>query len=98
MLCYAGGLVDTVKDGVTGFHMGRFDPDDLLPQDVAAVAAAVSRLSSRHLLHRVPAHRTSQASCNPGSASSRLSFGNSALPLPGLWCPPPTTMHFRVLV
>merc|ERR1719377_472420 len=35
-----GGLVDTVKDGVTGFHMGRMDPDDLVPADVAAVTAA----------------------------------------------------------
>lgn len=35
-----GGLVDTVKEGVTGFHMGRMDPDDLVPADVAAVTAA----------------------------------------------------------
>ncbi|CAL8469225.1 g8766 [Coccomyxa elongata] len=38
-----GGLVDTVKEGVTGFHMGRFDPDDLLPEDASAVAATVAK-------------------------------------------------------
>ena len=26
-----GGLVDTVKEGVTGFHMGAMDPDGLKP-------------------------------------------------------------------
>jgi len=31
-----GGLVDTVKEGVTGLHMGAMDPDDLLPADVKA--------------------------------------------------------------
>jgi len=41
-----GGLVDTVKEGVTGFHIGRFDPDDLLPEDAAAVAATVARRAS----------------------------------------------------
>jgi granule-bound starch synthase len=25
-----GGLVDTVKEGVTGFHMGKMDLDTLL--------------------------------------------------------------------
>ncbi len=35
--------MDTVKDGVTGFHMGKFDADDLVPQDVASVAATVNR-------------------------------------------------------
>merc|ERR1711869_1296 len=34
------GLIHTVKEGVTGFHMGRMDPDDLVPADVAAVTAA----------------------------------------------------------
>jgi granule-bound starch synthase len=38
-----GGLVDTVKEGVTGFHMGAFDPDRLNPADADAVAATVSR-------------------------------------------------------
>jgi len=34
-----GGLVDTVKEGVTGFHMGAFDPDELAPEDVDAMVA-----------------------------------------------------------
>eukprot|EP00232_Nephroselmis_pyriformis_P002636 CAMPEP_0182913272 /NCGR_PEP_ID=MMETSP0034_2-20130328/37952_1 /TAXON_ID=156128 /ORGANISM="Nephroselmis pyriformis, Strain CCMP717" /LENGTH=621 /DNA_ID=CAMNT_0025049985 /DNA_START=21 /DNA_END=1886 /DNA_ORIENTATION=+ len=38
-----GGLVDTVKEGVTGFHMGAFDPDRLVPADAAALAATVKR-------------------------------------------------------
>lgn len=38
-----GGLVDTVKEGVTGFHMGEFDPDKLAPEDADAVAATVAR-------------------------------------------------------
>lgn len=32
-----GGLVDTVKEGVTGFHMGAMDPDGLKPDDVEAM-------------------------------------------------------------
>ena len=32
-----GGLVDTVKEGVTGFHMGAMDPDGLKPDDVDAM-------------------------------------------------------------
>ena len=38
-----GGLVDTVKEGVTGFHMGALDPDVLLIDDVEAVGATMSR-------------------------------------------------------
>jgi len=34
-----GGLVDTVKEGVTGFHMGAMDPDGLEPEDVEAMVA-----------------------------------------------------------
>ena len=32
-----GGLVDTVKEGVTGYHMGAMDADNLLPEDVEAM-------------------------------------------------------------
>lgn len=32
-----GGLVDTVKEGVTGFHMGAMDPDTLKADDVEAM-------------------------------------------------------------
>merc|ERR1711998_427701 len=35
-----GGLVDTVKDGVTGFHMGPMDPDGLEEEDVEAMVTA----------------------------------------------------------
>eukprot|EP00878_Enallax_costatus_P000485 GHUV01000577.1.p1 GENE.GHUV01000577.1~~GHUV01000577.1.p1 ORF type:complete len:622 (+),score=214.06 GHUV01000577.1:161-1867(+) len=38
-----GGLVDTVKEGVTGFHMGAFDADKLNPADADAIAATVNR-------------------------------------------------------
>jgi granule-bound starch synthase len=38
-----GGLVDTVKEGVTGFHMGLFDADELVDADVEAVAETVRR-------------------------------------------------------
>ncbi|RLM85105.1 granule-bound starch synthase 1b, chloroplastic/amyloplastic [Panicum miliaceum] len=40
-----GGLVDTVKEGVTGFHMGSFNVEceTVDPADVAAVASTVTR-------------------------------------------------------
>uniref|UniRef100_A0A0A9EEB7 GBSSIIa n=1 Tax=Arundo donax TaxID=35708 RepID=A0A0A9EEB7_ARUDO len=40
-----GGLVDTVKEGVTGFHMGSFNVecDTVDPADVTAVASNVKR-------------------------------------------------------
>lgn len=38
-----GGLVDTVKEGVTGFHMGAMDPDNLLESDAEAVAETIVR-------------------------------------------------------
>ncbi|KAG1355314.1 Granule-bound starch synthase 1, chloroplastic/amyloplastic [Cocos nucifera] len=40
-----GGLVDTVKEGVTGFHMGAFSVkcDAVDPVDAAAVASTVKR-------------------------------------------------------
>jgi granule-bound starch synthase len=40
-----GGLVDTVKEGTTGFHMGAFDADKLSPADADAIAATVQRAS-----------------------------------------------------
>ena len=30
MVSTTGGLVDTVKDGITGIHMGAMDPDDVV--------------------------------------------------------------------
>jgi granule-bound starch synthase len=38
-----GGLVDTVKEGVTGFHMGVMDPDGLEEGDAEAVAETMMR-------------------------------------------------------
>lgn len=38
-----GGLVDTVKEGVTGFHMGSLNPDELVEEDASAVAASIVR-------------------------------------------------------
>lgn len=40
-----GGLVDTVEEGVTGFHMGSFNVEceTVDPADVTAVASAVTR-------------------------------------------------------
>ncbi|KAI8465947.1 MAG: granule-bound starch synthase I [Monoraphidium minutum] len=43
-----GGLVDTVKEGVTGFHMGAFDKDGLVAADAEAVAATVSRAAAAY--------------------------------------------------
>jgi hypothetical protein len=40
-----GGLVDTVKEGVTGFHMGALNPDRLEEADSQAIAATVNRAS-----------------------------------------------------
>jgi granule-bound starch synthase len=38
-----GGLVDTVKEGKTGFQMGAFDPDTATAEDAAAVASTMAR-------------------------------------------------------
>lgn len=38
-----GGLVDTVKEGVTGFHMGALNPDKLDEADANALAATCKR-------------------------------------------------------
>ncbi|GLC41125.1 hypothetical protein PLESTB_001794100 [Pleodorina starrii] len=38
-----GGLVDTVKEGVTGFHMGALNPEKLDEADADAMAATVRR-------------------------------------------------------
>eukprot|EP00242_Pyramimonas_sp_CCMP2087_P003544 CAMPEP_0198231322 /NCGR_PEP_ID=MMETSP1445-20131203/115142_1 /TAXON_ID=36898 /ORGANISM="Pyramimonas sp., Strain CCMP2087" /LENGTH=618 /DNA_ID=CAMNT_0043911931 /DNA_START=53 /DNA_END=1909 /DNA_ORIENTATION=+ len=38
-----GGLVDTVKEGVTGFHMGMMDADDLVEEDVTSMVSTMKR-------------------------------------------------------
>jgi granule-bound starch synthase len=41
LVATTGGLVDTVKEGVTGFHMGPLDPDDLLEEDVESMVTCM---------------------------------------------------------
>ena len=43
-----GGLVDTVKEGVTGFHMGALDPDNLTDEDAEAVASTIVRAAETY--------------------------------------------------
>lgn len=43
LVASTGGLVDTVEEGVTGFHMGVFDTDRLLPEDAESLAFSVKR-------------------------------------------------------
>lgn len=45
-----GGLVDTVKDGFTGFHMGSFNVEceKIDPADVTALATTVKRALATH--------------------------------------------------
>lgn len=47
LVASTGGLVDTVKEGVTGFHMGAFDPDELAGEDVNAIASTVKRYGGK---------------------------------------------------
>ena len=35
--------MDTVKDGVTGFHFGKMDPDALVDKDAEAVSDEIDR-------------------------------------------------------
>merc|ERR1712046_138948 len=41
-----GGLVDTVKEGVTGFHIGVLDPDELVESDVEALIETCTRAAT----------------------------------------------------
>jgi len=43
-----GGLVDTVADGVTGFHIGALDADGLVDSDVDAVVDTCARAIAAH--------------------------------------------------
>lgn len=43
LVASTGGLVDTVKEGVTGFHMGLMDADMLKASDVDSVASTIVR-------------------------------------------------------
>ena len=55
-----GGLVDTVKEGATGYHVGKIDPDGLLPEDVEALAATLARAAAAH---GSPAHEAMRDRC-----------------------------------
>lgn len=43
-----GGLVDTVKDGVTGFHIGPLDPDNMVQKDVDSIVKACARAAQTY--------------------------------------------------
>lgn len=55
-----GGLVDTVKEGRTGFQMGTMDPDELSQADVQAVAKTMSRACEAF---GTPAHDQMVSAC-----------------------------------
>ena len=55
-----GGLVDTVKEGVTGFHIGELDADALIPADVAALVATAARAAETY---GTPAYAAMSKNC-----------------------------------
>ena len=55
-----GGLVDTVKEGVTGYHMGAMDADNLLPEDVDAL---VETCAPPPLDYTTPTYEKMSATC-----------------------------------
>eukprot|EP01024_Parvocaulis_polyphysoides_P027525 TRINITY_DN2493_c0_g1_i3.p1 TRINITY_DN2493_c0_g1~~TRINITY_DN2493_c0_g1_i3.p1 ORF type:complete len:626 (+),score=87.57 TRINITY_DN2493_c0_g1_i3:68-1879(+) len=55
-----GGLVDTVKEGVTGFQMGAFDPEELEEKDVESVAQTVERACQ---VYRTPLYQQLVKNC-----------------------------------
>lgn len=60
MVASTGGLVDTVKEGVTGLHMGAMDPDDLLQSDAEAMAETMVRAAE---LYATPAYAAMRDNC-----------------------------------
>ena len=58
-----GGLLDTIKEGVTGFHVGRFESDGAdgpSPADVAALTDALLRAAAAY---GTPAFDAMRAKC-----------------------------------
>jgi len=55
-----GGLVDTVKEGVTGFHIGELDPDNLEEADVEAVVETITRASQ---VYTTPTYKVMSKNC-----------------------------------
>ena len=55
-----GGLVDTVKEGVTGFHMGAMDPDSLKADDVDAM---VDTCAAAAAVYGTPTYSKMSSTC-----------------------------------
>ena len=60
LVASTGGLVDTVKEGVTGFQMGAMDPDGLIDADAEAVAATILRAAE---VYGTPTYATMRDAC-----------------------------------
>lgn len=60
LVASTGGLVDTVQEGVTGFHIGALNPDALDAADVGALAATVARAAQ---VYGTPAYRRMVEAC-----------------------------------
>lgn len=71
LVASGGGLVDTVKEGVTGLHFGAMDTDALLDSDAEAVAATILRATE---LYGTPAH----AAMRDASIAQDLSWAQPA--------------------
>eukprot|EP00887_Chlorella_sp_A99_P006320 scaffold3.g6320.t1 len=71
LVASVGGLVDTVKEGVTGLHFGAMDTDALLDSDAEAVAATILRATE---LYGTPAH----AAMRDASIAQDLSWAQPA--------------------
>lgn len=55
-----GGLVDTVQEGKTGFHIGALNPDALDAADAGALAATVARAAQ---VYGTPAYKKMVEAC-----------------------------------
>jgi len=55
-----GGLVDTVKEGVTGYHMGAMDADDLIAADVDAMVETCAAAAADYA---TPAYKKMSLTC-----------------------------------
>ena len=52
--------MDTVKEGVTGFHMGCMDADDLIEADVSAMVSTIKRATD---VYATPAYPKMVKAC-----------------------------------
>ncbi|PSC71300.1 GBSSIb [Micractinium conductrix] len=60
LVASTGGLVDTVKEGVTGFQMGAFDPDSMSDVDAESVAQTMLRAAETY---GTPAYKAMRDRC-----------------------------------